>query len=454
MKIFLLLCLLLGVCSSARSQPAEEARHEVANYNSMQARYHALYAWPGRRVVVLTSSGTLDETVMKRIVEAFDKSWEFLADVTGREPLRDGRNTWRGLATIAVVPETCGETCAQAGRAGLEMRADAWEAFYLGVRDKSEFVDTIFFQMGIAFWFYNEQTIGVEAIKIGFGIWARFATMEAAGIKGAPFRNRPFDEFRREVESLIDLYYADASLNFGNTILEGRAPANAMGLGATDLFASFVFRLNKSGDKEFRRQLWREMALRPKARSREESADNLLLAASAASGQSQAELFEKWRWPVSPGAKQESEAMFMREELGGTGLRGEYFRGEFAESLLKRVDSQLNFEWSDGPPFEKGPVDSFSVRWSGEIMARQGGLYTMSVDVDDGARLWVDGRLVVDQWQDHVGEDSGQVMLPAMRRVAIRVEYREAAVGARLKLLWSGPKVHRQIVPQDNLFSE
>lgn len=432
----------------------EEARHEIANYQSTQAGYQALYAWPGRRVVLLTSSGTLDESVMKRIVEAFDKSWEFLAEATGREPLRDGRNTWRGLAIIAVVPQTCAETCGSAGHAGLEMRADAWEAFYVGVRDRDEFVDTIFYQMGIAFWFYHEQTIGADAIEVGFGIWARFATMEAAGVKGAPFRNRPFAEFRREVESLIDLYYADASLNFGNTILENRAPANAMGLGATDLFASFVFRLNKSGDKEFRRQLWREMADRPRARTREESADNLFLAVSAASGGSQADLFEKWRWPISEGAKQEAEAMFTGEELGGDGLRGEYFSGDFAEPLLQRVDSRLNFEWSDGPPFEKGPVDNFSVRWSGEIMARQAGLYTLSVNVDDGARLWIDGRLVVDQWQDHVGEDSAEVRLPALRRVAIRVEYREAAQGARLKLLWSGPGVHRQIVPQDNLFSE
>lgn len=453
-RLLLLVCLLCGACSSARSQPADEARHEIANYQSMQAGSQALYAWPGRRIVVLTASGTLDEAVMKRIVEALDKGWEFLAEATGREPVRDKRNTWRGLAIVAVVPQACNETCGIQGHAGLEFRADVWDEFYGGVRDRSVFGDNIFFQMGLAFWFYDQQTLATDAVVMGFGVWARFAAMEAAGVKGAPFRGRPFDEFRRQVEALADLYEANPNFNFSNTILGGQAPRNALGLNATDLFASLLFRLNKSGDKEARRQLWREMALRPSARTREESADNLFLAASAAWGASQAEVFERWRWPLSDGAKAEAHAMFTREELGGDGLRGEYFSGDFAELLLQRVDARLNFEWSDGPPFEKGPVDNFSVRWSGEIMARQAGLYTLSVNVDDGARLWVDGRLVVDQWQNHVGEDLAEVRLPAMRRVAIRVEYREAAQGARLKLLWSGPGVHRQIVPQDNLFSE
>lgn len=453
-RLLLLVCLLLGACSSVRSQPAEEARHETVNYDSMQAGPQALYAWPGRRVVLLTPGANLDELDMKRIVEALDKAWEFLAESTGREPLRDKRSTWRGLVIVAVVPSACGETCGNEAHAGIEMRADVWEAFYQGVHLKQEFGDIIFFQMGRCFWFYHEQTIGADSMAIGFAIWARFASMEAAGVAGAPFRGHPFGEFRRAVESLADLYDADPSLNFSNTILEGKAPANALDLNANDLFASLVMRLLKSGDKEFRRQFWRELGNRPRANTREEGSDNLFLASSMAWGDSQTFVFEKWRWPVSEGARQEAEDVFTLQPLGGDGLRGQYFGGEFAEPLLERVDRQLNFEWADGPPFEKGPVDNFSARWSGELMAREAGVYTLALNVDDGARLWVDGRLVVDQWQDHIGEDSAEVRLPAMRRVAIKVEYREAGGSARLKLLWSSARLHRQIVPQDNLFSE
>lgn len=450
----LLLCLLLNVCSPARSQPADEARHETVNYDSMQAGPQALYAWPGRHVVVLTSNGQLDEPVMKSIVEAFDKAWEFLADATGREPLRDKRTTWRELAIVAVVPSACNETCGRDAHAGIEIRADVWEEFYLGVRDKKVFGDNVFFQMGLCFWFYHEQAIDVDAMKFGFGVWARFAAMEAAGVVGGPFKGHPFEEFRRAVEAMGDLYLADANLSFSNTIGADRGPANAMGLGAADLFASFVMRLLKSGDREFRRQLWREMALRPRNNSREEAVDNLFLAASAAWGESQAALFDQWRWPISAGARAEAEAMFTRAPLGGDGLRGEYFSGDFGELLLGRVDSQVNFEWGDGPAFDKGLVDNFSVRWSGHLMAREAGLYTLGLNVDDGARLWIDGQLVIDQWQEHVGEDLAQVRLPAMRRVAIKVEYREIAQDARLKLLWSSPSLHRQIVPADNLFSQ
>ncbi len=46
-------------------------------------------------------------------------------------------------------------------------------------------------------------------------------------------------------------------------------------------------------------------------------------------------------------------------------------------------------------------ADTFSVRWSGQVSPRYSQTYTFSTTSDDGVRLWVNGALLIDQWNDH-----------------------------------------------------
>ena len=91
---------------------------------------------------------------------------------------------------------------------------------------------------------------------------------------------------------------------------------------------------------------------------------------------------------------------------GGPGLKGEYFANMNLEGTpaLTRVDRQISFDWAGGPPDPSLPADSFSVRWSGTLTAPRTGRYTLSVNSDDGVRLWLDGKQLVDNWTDHAAE--------------------------------------------------
>ena len=85
-----------------------------------------------------------------------------------------------------------------------------------------------------------------------------------------------------------------------------------MGLGATDLFAAFLFRLRRdNGGNKFIKALWHEVARRPKAATTQEAVDNFIIAASLAAGRDLTTQFTtQWRWPLSDGAKEEIKKSF------------------------------------------------------------------------------------------------------------------------------------------------
>ncbi|PLS76840.1 MAG: hypothetical protein CYG59_26950, partial [Chloroflexi bacterium] len=59
-------------------------------------------------------------------------------------------------------------------------------------------------------------------------------------------------------------------------------------------------------------------------------------------------------------------------------------------------------------------VDSFSVRWQGYVVPRYTETYTFYTTNDDGARLWVNGQQLVNDWTSHAArENQGQITLTA-----------------------------------------
>ncbi len=67
------------------------------------------------------------------------------------------------------------------------------------------------------------------------------------------------------------------------------------------------------------------------------------------------------------------------------------------EPVLERSDRFLNFNWSMDAPAPDIPTDYFSARWDGNFEFDEGE-WLFSAGADDGIRLWVDERLVIDQW--------------------------------------------------------
>jgi len=78
-------------------------------------------------------------------------------------------------------------------------------------------------------------------------------------------------------------------------------------------------------------------------------------------------------------------------------------------------------------------ADNFSVRWTRTINLDQG-RYRFTTTTDDGARLWVNGRLLIDKWFDQAATSySAEIDLPG-GSTDIRMEYYEGVGGAVARL--------------------
>lgn len=144
------------------------------------------------------------------------------------------------------------------------------------------------------------------------------------------------------------------------------------------------------------------------------------------------------------------------ETAKGTGLYGEYFatRDLSGSVKLRRTDRQIDFDWANRSPFADVPTDGFTVRWSGEVEAPVTGDYTFATTADDGVRLWVNGRQLIDDWQTHslLLRRATPIRLTAGVRYTIKLEYMENTGLAAVKLLWAYPGQSEQVVPQARLY--
>lgn len=139
----------------------------------------------------------------------------------------------------------------------------------------------------------------------------------------------------------------------------------------------------------------------------------------------------------------------------GTGLTGQYFNNaDFTGTSVTRVDGTVSFDWASGAPVSGFGVDTFSVRWTGEVVPQFSETYTFYTSSDDGVRLWVNNQPIIDNWTDHgTTENRGTIALTAGRAYPIRMEYYENGGLAVARLSWSSPSVAKQIVPQSRLSS-
>lgn len=116
--------------------------------------------------------------------------------------------------------------------------------------------------------------------------------------------------------------------------------------------------------------------------------------------------------------------------------QGEYFTGrDLTKSpALTRTDEAINFDWKLGSPATEIPVDQFAVRWTGTF-AFEAGRYRFTTTTDDGVRVYVNDRLVIDSWRPMRGTRTATVTLP-QGNATIRVEYFEQTGAAMARLSW------------------
>ncbi len=120
------------------------------------------------------------------------------------------------------------------------------------------------------------------------------------------------------------------------------------------------------------------------------------------------------------------------------GLKTEIFANPYLKGQPKvvRNDKDINFNFFQNGPANTIESDSFSVRWTGKLNIDVPRKYKFTTLSDDGVRLWIDNKLVIENWTQHAPtRNSGEIMLGKGLH-DIKLEYSEFILGAEIRLGW------------------
>ncbi|MTD54494.1 glycoside hydrolase family 3 C-terminal domain-containing protein [Amycolatopsis pithecellobii] len=126
----------------------------------------------------------------------------------------------------------------------------------------------------------------------------------------------------------------------------------------------------------------------------------------------------------------------------GNGLTGTYYNGMTLSGapLATRDTDQIAFDWKGGAPVPGVPRTQWSAKYTGTLNPPTSGTYTFSITSDDGSRLFVDGKQVIDNWHDQGGvTQTGQVTLTAGKPVSVEVDYYQDGGGSLVQFGWQPP---------------
>lgn len=144
----------------------------------------------------------------------------------------------------------------------------------------------------------------------------------------------------------------------------------------------------------------------------------------------------------------------------GKGLIAEYFSNTNpgdafpAKATVTATAPNVFFDWGGDSP-DGISADLFKARFTGYIQCLDAGTYTFYLTGDDGVRLWVNDKLLIDGWVDQAAtEYTAAINLEACHKYPIKIEYYENGGDAVCKLEWSGPATGREPVPTVQLYTE
>lgn len=132
------------------------------------------------------------------------------------------------------------------------------------------------------------------------------------------------------------------------------------------------------------------------------------------------------------------------------GLQTIYFdKNNLSGKFVARIEPTININWQGKNPQPGIDDNTFSVRWSGYITPLYTESYTFTTKTDDGVRLWINNKLVIDQWNSRGNKEyQGKISLEANRAYNFRMEYRQESSSSFAYLYWQSKKQNKQIVPE------
>jgi len=114
--------------------------------------------------------------------------------------------------------------------------------------------------------------------------------------------------------------------------------------------------------------------------------------------------------------------------------QGDHLSGDV---LATHKAPYIKYNWKNRSPIKGLKYDHFSARWRGQFQF-QDGQYQFRALVDDGVRILLDGKVILDHWDDSTGTESEYHVQasPGEGRHLVEVEYFEATGNARLEVDW------------------
>jgi len=95
--------------------------------------------------------------------------------------------------------------------------------------------------------------------------------------------------------------------------------------------------------------------------------------------------------------------------------------------------------------------NQFELVFTGGIEIKYDGDYTFFLRSNDGSKLWIDNKEIIDADGTHGFKEVSGDMFLKKRQHKIRLEYFQAGGGKGLELLYEGPQTEKQHIPADAL---
>ena len=105
------------------------------------------------------------------------------------------------------------------------------------------------------------------------------------------------------------------------------------------------------------------------------------------------------------------------------------------DPVLIRNDTKIEFGWGSSSPAVGISKDNFSARWT-RTLTFESGTYRFTAYADDGLRVYIDGKLLINEWHQSNGSEEYLKERTLSGQHTIVVEYFERTGEALLGLTW------------------
>lgn len=134
-----------------------------------------------------------------------------------------------------------------------------------------------------------------------------------------------------------------------------------------------------------------------------------------------------------------SKALFTDKSRRRHGLKAEYFSSPELQGIpvISRTDKTVNFEWGFAGVTE-ALAKNFSVRWTGVLVPPKTGDYSLGFTGEDGYRVILGGRVVVEDWTPHhpATTMTKKLSLRSNHAYSLKIEYFQQVRAAEARLIW------------------